>query len=396
MLSASVGRVLAILLFFCISFFPQQIFCNDNSSKIISVIAGYRGAHGKSISEKEFFEITGSSKAGIGFSDVTDLWKEFQKSQIPPITKKDLLTIVKTARVATTGIQYNYVLLQTPVDSAHGAERKFETGRYAISNNKVYISVKNDKKNDEYVDYIMSFDGTVVRFVNLASKDTFASIEPPSRVDGTFFPPQSLLSVLSMLDTKRYYGKLITCNDFVGMLESDKTIVLEEREFIDDEECIIVTDGNYRTYVSPSKNYSIVRKECWVRHSMPGDRVLLTRAVLKNFCEYMNSLWLPKNYYEEIFSEDGKLVSTIQVDYSDVVVSSQISEQFFQDVIPDDAFVVDGTQNMTYFQGDRAIIDGFLKETAKSKRVWIFQVFSMALVTLMIIVVLIRMYLKRK
>ena len=389
-------RISVLLSFFCLMAFPQLISANDNANKIASVIVGYRGAYGHPMSEKDFFEITGSSQAGIGFSDITGLWMEFQKSQMPPITKKNLLTIVKTNRAAFVDIQYKYNLLQTPIDIARSVKRKHETGRYAFSNEKVLISVENDHKNGEYINNIMSFDGTVVRYVNLATGDPFASIEPPSRVDGMFFPSTSLLSVSSMLDTKRYFGKSQAYNDFVGMLESDRAVVLEEVEFLDGEECVIITDGNYRMYASPQKNYSIVCKECWVRRSMPGDRILLSKAVLSDFHEHENSFWMPQKYYEEIFSEEGKLVTTIQVVFQDVMLNSKIADKFFQDIIPENSFVSDGVRGLTYLQSDSPSINELLKSVAKSKRVWTFQIISVTLGIIMIIVALIRMYLKRR
>ena len=196
-----------------------------------------------------------------------------------------------------------------------------------------------------------------------------------------------------MLDTKRYYGGLNRYNDFVGMLESDQTIVLEEMESIHDEKCIIVTDGNYRMYVSPQKNYAIVHKECWARFSMPGDRTLISKSVLKDFREYENSLWLPQKYYEEFFSQ-GKLTVTISVDFDDVIVNSKIPDAFFQDIIPDNSFVADGVNNLVYRQSDTASINALLKATAKSKRVWIFQTISMSLGIILILIWIVLKYRK--
>jgi hypothetical protein len=384
-----------LVVFFPLWFFaiPLLVFAGDGPYKVTSIITSYKSEHGRSISEKEFFDITGSPNAGVGVGDMMKLWTEFGKVQVPPISKKDLLSIVKTSRGALADIRYKYTFHLTPVDSSHVISEKYEVGRYAISNEKVLFSVENNLKNDGYINKTMSFDGAVVRHVDFASTTPFASIDSYSHAGGTFFPSQSLLSVSSMLDTKRYYGALNAYSDFVGMLEDDETIVLEELESISGEACIVVTNGNYRMYVSPQKNFSIVCKECWVRYSLPGDRELISKAELKDFHEYDNSLWLPRKYYEEFFSK-GKLVSTILVEFDDVIVNSKIPDVFFQDIIPENSLVADGVNNLLYTQSDSPSINALLKSVAKSKRQWFWRIASMTTGIILIIIWIIIKYVK--
>ena len=363
------------------------VMANDGAEKIKTKIKNFKDGYGlgKQITDNDFYEITGAPDAKISFSDMAALWQEFVNVQNPTIKKSNLIRVLKSNRAAIADLAYKY-RYSLQFTNVPGVMEREEFGEYALSKDKVLISLENNKKNSfDFQKYIASYDGRVIRHVDLDVVPPYAPIDYPTEALGEkFYPQHSLLAVSALLDTKQFWGKLDSYYDLIGFLESGGGVVLEEQESIEGEKCYIITNGVYRMYVSSEKNFAVMRKECWFRNTLPGNRTIIHRANLGDFEDYGNSIWLPNECLDESYADTGKVSTKIKNNYSEIQINSGIKNEYFEDIIPEDALVLDSTRGIVYMQNDQASINSLLKDAAKSKRVMIFRYISVTLGLIMI------------
>jgi hypothetical protein len=152
--------------------------------------------------------------------------------------------------------------------------------------------------------------------------------------------------------------------------------------------------------VCPEKNFSVVQKECYRTDFSDGHLVRNRTNLVRfdGFREYNNSLWFPEKCIDESFYEE-KLTVVQSVVFRNVEVNIGIEDNTFSDIIPDNAIVFDGVKGLAYKQSDSLSIDSLLKETVKSKRVFIYRYISIISGLVLIFIVLVikyRLYLKDK
>jgi hypothetical protein len=80
---------------------------------------------------------------------------------------------------------------------------------------------------------------------------------------------------------------------------------------------------------------------------------------------------LPRKIITEYFDQKGFLSRCDTVDVNDIKINIAVVDSYFSDFIPEDALVSDAINEMTYKQSDSPSINSLIKETAKSKRIFI-------------------------
>ena len=84
------------------------------------------------------------------------------------------------------------------------------------------------------------------------------------------------------------------------------------------------------------------------------------KTVLHGLKDYGDGVWLPSRVETVSYAEDGSVKSEKEIVYDKIKVNRRIRDSFFEDVIPDDAYVTDVTDKSdvkTYKWRDRNLLD---------------------------------------
>ena len=181
--------------------------------------------------------------------------------------------------------------------------------------------------------------------------------------------------------------------------------VFEKIESVEGEKCIVVSDFSTAMYFAVEKDFSLVQSEVYSQimttiangGGVLSGRKISARTKFSKMKDYGNGICLPSNIELERFNDNP--VQYEKVVILSVKINEGIKDNYFTDIIPDDAIVADAENVMVYKQGDRSSIEGLLKDAAKSKRVMIFRYISVTLGLIMIAIWFVlkyRKYLKKR
>ena len=271
---------------------------------------------------------------------------------------------------------------------------------FAFSDHNTYLKRDGKRMPEDYRTSVMSTDGIVLIDVALPDNDIpNASITQVTSPDyyRYFYQINMPLFSACLLDENRY-GYAFPFGDDIVQFLSRKGFahVFKQEKTINGIRCLVVLNEMCRFYLAIEKDLSPVRYELFSLR-MKADlnpsssierfagRSLIFRRDFSNFVDCGNGIWIPLVIEDTRFSEDNR-TDVVRVNVKDVQINKGIPDAFFTDVIPDDAMVADGIRGLVYRQGDHASIEGLLKETVKSKRVFIFQYISVTIGILLILI----------
>ena len=81
------------------------------------------------------------------------------------------------------------------------------------------------------------------------------------------------------------------------------------------------------------------------------------KTVLHGLKDYGGGIWLPSRAEIVRYAEDGSVESEKEIVYDKIKINRRIRDSFFEDVIPDDAMVMDEFRVMDYKWRDRNMLD---------------------------------------
>ncbi|GHT16039.1 hypothetical protein FACS1894170_13480 [Planctomycetales bacterium] len=208
--------------------------------------------------------------------------------------------------------------------------------------------------------------------------------------------PAPLLDIVMYLDGDLGQGTL-TGPDGKKIDTSPPTF--EKIEILDGRECIAVSDTVHSKYFDIGRDFSLVQSDTFdlVTSDLPQGRVLTGRTLssrmkffdMKN---YGNGIWMPSRIETSYFDNKGGVIRQDKITVTSLNINKGIEDTYFTDFIPDDALMSDAISNMVYKYGDHASIGDLLKETAKSKRVFIYRYISVISGLALIVIVLAMKY----
>ena len=167
-------------------------------------------------------------------------------------------------------------------------------------------------------------------------------------------------------------------------------IIFEKTTAIEGTECVEVSNGTYTFFLNPEKNFSVVR--IVERHQANMPPVL--EVNLSDHIDCGNGIWFPKSIQARYSYGDSRFDRNVLITVSSVELNKEIDPKTFTDIFPEDVLVADLVRNLSYEWSERPSIDSTLDKAVKSKRVWIFQIISMTVGIILILIWIIIKYVK--
>jgi hypothetical protein len=388
-------------------------------------IKEFKAIHGYPPTQADcFLLLKRLNEKNIDNSTMAKIVNEVKQQQRPLVSNIDILKIYHTKRNSLHDYIVKYHVRRIPKNIHDGETAtisEFDC-EFVFKKNKKILDVIRKTSADENSHEKVSYDGEkMISLREFGSAAPQASIDFPDKL-GIFFHPWMPLVVSGLFDTRTCFphsgydvvmfleGDILDGNVFID--DSGNEIsrvppnIFEKIEDIDGHQCISVSSYNDTWYFDINRDFSILRCESF--DSILSDRndnaVLIgrrlsTRRTLCDLYDYGNGIWLPSKIISEYFDDKEKLTSEDIVTVSSIRINQGIDDAFFVDFIPKNALVADGIKGMTYRWEDHASIDSLLRDTVKSKRVFIYRYISIISGFALIFLVLAmkyRQYLKNK
>ena len=217
----------------------------------------------------------------------------------------------------------------------------------------------------------------------------------------SFFIPFAPLQQSMLFDTK-LISMPLAWYDFLYFVETRSPYVFEKVETVDGRECILVSTFSMRVYLDPGMDFAVTKIESFEPRFRMGinnssftfsGMDLTARRVLKNFRDYGNGVWLPTDIENEYYT-NGNITRRELIQIKSLEINPKLDKDFFTNIAPDDAFVIDATRGLVYKQSDSPSINALLQATVKSKRSFFFQYLSVTVGILLIVLYFILKYLE--
>jgi hypothetical protein len=416
-------NIICLLFLILLSSISQADDLHDNSVTINSIleeIHEFRKVHGFPPTMADYFiYLERLPKNTIDENTSKKIIPEILNQQQPRISTPELLKVFRAKRESIRDYSLQYSVLINYFDSKNNLSRKEESVcEYSACKNKLLLDKTEDISTGR-VRFRKAYDGEFIYTLRTSNSiPPQAGISLPDSL-GTFFHPWMPLTLAGIFDTKK-------CDfahadyDIVMFLEGDvfdghlidgiKLLappnVFEKFEKIEGHECLVVSALMESKYFVLDRDFSLIRTDRFrpiTSNSSNGliltGRALSSKTILHNLHDYGNGIWLPDRIVIDYFDNKGMLSRQDTVTVSSVKINKGIDDTYFTDFIPDDVIVSDTANNIVYRWGERDSINSLLKETVKSKRVFIFRYISIISGLALIFIALLlkyRAYLKNK
>jgi hypothetical protein len=402
-----------IIVFFAVYFFYLQLLLPDEIG-FRTAVARIECIQNRIPNDDDFFSICSDNSISLTKQEQVELFGKILMLQKSRTNCQELLAIFNAKRNLLHDVKVSYIeSIDIFVNSDLGMRGKTShTYVFAFSENKMYLARDGKRSPDDYQHSVIASDGEILRTVSLPDNDLanaeITKINSPNYA--RFFYQLNMPLFLSNIVDENLcgYPRQPGRNIIELLKEKGSFHVFQQEEVIDNQVCIVVLNEYCRFYLSPEKDFSIIRFELFSQKFDPDvnrtdqrrfvGRSLTLRSNFRNYIDNGNGIWTP-SVIENSYYLENKQIAFVKIEVKDIQINKRIPDSFFSDVIPDDAFVADGIRNMVYRQSDHPSIDSLLKETAKSKRVFIYRYISVTAGLLMIIIALLlkyRAYLKDK
>jgi hypothetical protein len=330
--------------------------------------------------DNDIFKVCSDPNITLTFEEFAKLFIYAVCKQKTSIGQNELQILLSNKRNSIHDIKISYsVLIDNPPNSEL-AGRLSLSYVFASLGQNLYFEKIGKSRAEDYECSIISYDGNVLRFINNPNE-----AEPNGTISKRntlkyFFQPQMPLYFLGLFDASRCDASLDYSQDYYQFLHTQGgCFVIEDQEIANGQNCIVVIDGLKRYFLDPQKDYSIVKFEQFDYIYDSSEHVIGRKKIqLSNYLDYIdygNSIWIPSKI-ETIYYSNGSVIGNTIVDIKEVKINSGIKENFFTDVFPENTLVSDAIRNMVYKQSDSPSINSLIKETAKSKRIFIYRYIS--------------------
>jgi len=404
----------------CVAFFCFLQLClsaaeverYNDLQEVLRDIREHRNSHSTPPTMADVFSYYGSLDKKIIESATFDaIFEAVLLQQKPDVTLSDIIKIVRAKRDSLRDYIVRY---EVTTNSRAGDTNLPEPMLYKFASKKDRFLFEMPGVGSGQSRDIFSYDGNNLILVREFGDIPTQGSVTPAEFLAPFFQQRMPLVVSGLFDSNacgspdRYYDLVLFLEgDLVNLPDGTKLNfpphVFEKIEVIGGHRCIAVS--NYRTtkYFDIERDFSLISSEYFThtisdlpQGRMFAGRALYSRTKLYDLKDYGNGMWLPSRVEIEIFEDNGKMKQLDKIFVKSFEINKGIDDAFFTSYIPDDTIMSDVERGLVYRWGDHASINSLLKETAKSKRVWTFQIISMTAGIVMILIALIRMYLRRR
>ncbi|MDR2409793.1 MAG: hypothetical protein LBE13_17020 [Bacteroidales bacterium] len=420
----NIRDVLCVLFLILLSSISYANDSCDNSTTINSIleeIREFRKVHGFPPTMADYFiYLKRLPENTIDENTSKKILPEIFRQQQPRISVTELLKVFRTKREAIDNYSLKYNVLIKHFDSQNNFSRKEESVcEYSACKNKLLLDKTEYSTTEGIVRYRKAYDGEFIYTLRTSnSTPPQAGVSLPHSL-GTFFHPWMPLTLAGIFDTKK-------CNfadvdyDMVMFLEGDffngrmvdgvkllvPPYVFEKSEKIEGRECLVVSTLMENQYFDSDRDFSLIRTDRFrpiASNSSNGPiltgRVLSSKTILHDLHDYGNGIWLPDRIVKDYYDNKGMLSRQDTVTVSSIEINKGIDDTYFTDFIPDDVIVSDTANKAVYRWGERDSINSLIKDTVKSKRIFIYRYISIISGLALIFIALAmkyRQYLKNK
>ena len=308
----------------------------------------------------EYFEVIG--KCELKWAEPT-LWNLMKGRQNPPISIDELKALYERKR---DSIKTFYAVFRdgdkTLTFALKGDDQFYleEEDQSKASNDdaaheSAYRTIRAQNKSDY----------RVISFYTLENGKERSNAQLMPRSD--FSATQCYRSENPLIMSKIACPGSSTSWDMPKYLEERKDLCLFEKpEIIDGHRCFVLADRDSKIYLDADKDYSVYavfrhyrlekqenRPGYVSRHTSEPTR----KTILHGLKDYGGGVWLPSRAETVSYAEDGSIESEKEIVYDKIKINRRIRNSFFEDVIPDDAMVMDEFRVMDYKWRDRNMLD---------------------------------------
>lgn len=371
-----------------------------------NLLLDFRDKEGRAPTDVDLLSLAMKQDYPIPTKGLAALQTTLRQQNNPPLSKEALLKIIKAKRDSIRDFQCTYVASDTHLNNEEDSY-SIEC-HYKMKDNMFFID-KSIHKHDGIHRQTFAYDGEY--FFNYVPKPAendklAAAVSIHTEMNPRTFVDYHLPMYRAMLMDSEKFG--ITYNhthDLVNLLEFWSTMVCEDTEMVNGQECVVVCNWRTRVWLSPELGFSPVKLERYrlVDHDVDGVRIFDKRLLIEqrdfhDFKDYGNGIWLPFEVNIEYFDmQSGAPSVTSTTTALSIEINSGLKKEDFTEFIPDGTIALDGPRDLIYEWGEHASIGSLVDDVATPKRksnIW--RTVSMAVGLLLIVIACCRIYRRRK
>ena len=331
----------------------------------------------------EYFEIVGKcEQKWLG----PILWNLMKERQNPPISIDELKTLYERKR---DSIKTFYTVFRdgdkTLTFAFKGNDQFYleEEDRSVVNDDDAthisdYRTIRAQNKHDcRYVSFYVTKSGKKRSSAELMPRPEFSAAQ--------FYRSENPLTMSKIAcpgsrmswDMERYLEE-----------RKNSLCLFKKPEIIDGRRCLLLADPDTKIYLDADRDYSVYAVFRHYRlkklESRPGYISIHTseptsKTVLHGLKDYGGGVWLPRRAESVDYAEDGSVASKKEIVYDKIKINRGIRDRFFEDVIPDDAMVMDAFRVTDYKWRDRNLLDYPEQARAALRRQRVFRAICVSL-----------------
>ena len=329
----------------------------------------YKTQNGIAPNDEFFFSLIFDPKYNLTDVEQFHLWDELVEMQSPKITKDDLRSIVLAKRNSIKDFYCEFTVIRENTRTNNDPAIGVTNYKYSYKNNLFFV--ERERRNDRSR---ISFSGEHFIKVWFSPGLQANILHPPESLHDGFVPMMPLFQ--SMIADTNLYHSDHQGFDFIYLMDQNKNLgIFDKKEVIDGREYLVLGNFTRRLLLDIDKDFSVYQSSQYsylFQNNPSKPRRIIGRSkaserTLLDMTDYGNGIWLPKkseNLY--ITERTGEVTMSDIVTYNNIKLNQGLEDDFFIDVIPEDALVTDSIRDMVYLWSDRASINGLLQSTVKA------------------------------
>ena len=336
-------------------------------------------SRGAKLAIDEFYQI--AAKYKIDTVGRIKLWKLFSSLQKVSITKEEFFSLVHAKRNAVKDITCSYHVGNNSYKYVYKSERQFYFEKNETSESHFH-EIRSLNRND-YRKVLFPESG-----MDADSNKPLADILPleDSHLEDGECLEMPLFQTM-LFDTKFFGVEYWWADICLYMQKFPLSCFFEQYQIVNNHRCLVLADPYSQVYLDIDKDlslymfvdYRVIENKDKDESALPFTRYINTSRTMHDLKDYGNGIWLPSRIETKSYRPDGTVGVETNIIYDEIIINGGIPDRFFEDVIPDNAIVLDAVRNISYIWGDHASIGSLIKETVKSKRQTIFRNLSLIL-----------------
>lgn len=296
--------------------------------------------------------------------DVRKSWTIYSNLLKPPITKADFRAYQEALREALVDVKvvYNYRSTRIAVDG-----KPFDTTTrcvFASADGRLLKAEQWKEPSGMEFKRVISYDGdAAISYISTNKPNSNATIEHFNGRSQYYEVDYNPLMLTMLLNTQTTILGPSIFHDMNTYLDQEPTAVLEERQEADGLNCIVIGQPDMTALFSETRGYCLMKLTVLGR----GRRPLVVRT-LTGHQDYGNGIWLPTRIVNETWHNDKP--QRVEIDIETWEVNKGIPKEYFSDVIPRGAMVLDQIRGVSYVARQGSSIEDLLNNAVSGKRPW--------------------------